>query len=78
MVYFLQICTDISKKFKYIKAIHLNPSKRTHHALSENLMFNRSLSNSSRDTEQQNIKKGLTQQIFNKIDQLQTLISSEL
>ena len=61
-----------------MKAIHLNPFKRTHRALSENLMFNRSLSNSSRDTEQQNIKKGLTQQIFNKIDQLQTLISSEL
>ena len=61
MVYFLQICTDLSKKFKYIKAIYLNPSKRAHRALSENLMFNRSLSNSSRDTEQQNIKKVLTQ-----------------
>ena len=61
MVYFLQICTDLSKKFKYIKAIYLNPSKRTHRALSENLMFNRSLSNSSRDAEQQNIKKVLTQ-----------------
>ena len=51
IVYFLQICADLSKKSKSIKAIYLYPSERPHHALSENSMFYRGLSNSSRDIE---------------------------
>ena len=36
IVNFLQICADIGKKSKSIKAIYLDPSERPHHALSEN------------------------------------------
>ena len=36
IVHFLQICADVSKKSKSIKAICLDPSERSHHALSEN------------------------------------------
>ena len=56
IVHFLQICADLSKKSKSIKAIYLYSSERPHHALSENSMFYRSLSNSSRDIEEQNVK----------------------
>ena len=52
IVHFLQICADLSKKSKSIKAIYLYPSERPHHALSENSMFYRGLSNSSRDIEE--------------------------
>ena len=52
IVQFLQICADLSKKSKSIKTIYLYPSERPHHALSENSMFYRGLSNSSRDTEE--------------------------
>ena len=51
-VHFLKICTDPSKNSKSTKAIYLYPSERPHHALSENSMFYRGLSNSSRDTEE--------------------------
>ena len=78
IVNFLQICVDLSKKPKFIKAIYLYPSERPHHALSENYMFYRGLNNSSQDIEEQNIKKVLNQQKFNEIHHLQTLISSEL
>ena len=74
IVNFLQICADLSKKSKSIKAIYLHPSERTYNALSENRMFCRGLSNSSRGIEEQNIKKLLTQQKFNEIHQLQALI----
>ena len=40
-----------------MKAIYLYPSKRPHHVLSENVIICRGLSNSSRDIEEQNIKK---------------------
>ena len=43
-------------KSKSVKAIYLYPSERPHHALLENSMFYRGLSNSSRD-----IKKMLAQ-----------------
>ena len=46
IVHFLQICADLSKKSKSIKAIYLYPSERPHHALSKNSMFYRSISNS--------------------------------
>ena len=59
IVHFLQICADLRKKSKSIKAIYLYPYERPHHALSENSMFYRGLSNSSRDIEDWNIKKGV-------------------
>ena len=46
---FLQICADISKKLKSIKATYFYPSERPHHAISENSIFYRSPSNISRD-----------------------------
>ena len=52
IVHFLQICADVSKKSKSIVAIYLYPSKIPHHALSENSMFERGLSKSSRDIEE--------------------------
>ena len=52
IVHFLQICADLIKKSKYIKAIYLYPSERPHHPLSENSTFYRVLSNSSRDIEE--------------------------
>ena len=52
IVHFSEICADLSKKSKSIKAIYLYPSERPHHALSENSIFYRGLSNSSRDTEE--------------------------
>ena len=52
IVHFLQICADLSKKSKSIKSIYLYPSEWHHHALSENGMFYRGLSNSSRDIEE--------------------------
>ena len=33
IVHFLQICADLSKKSKSIKAIYLHPSERPHHTL---------------------------------------------
>ena len=52
IVYFLQICADLSKKSKSIKEIYIYPSERPHHALSKNSMFYGSLGNSSRDIEE--------------------------
>ena len=51
IVHFLQICADLNKKSKSIKAIYLYPSGRPHYALLENSMFYKGLSNSSRDIE---------------------------
>ena len=39
IVFFLQICADLNKKPKFIEAIYFYPSKRPHHALSENSIF---------------------------------------
>ena len=52
IVHFLEICADLGKRSKSIKAIYLYSSERPHHALLENNMFYRGLSNSSRDTEE--------------------------
>ena len=41
IVHFLQICADLSKKPKYIKAIYFYPFERPRHALSENSIFYR-------------------------------------
>ena len=51
IVHFWQICASLNKKSKSIKTIHLYPSERPHHALSENSMFYRFL-NSSQDIEE--------------------------
>ena len=48
IVHFLQNCANLSKKSKSIEAIYLYPSERPHQALSEDSMFYRGLSNSSR------------------------------
>ena len=37
--FFLQICADLSKKPKSIKAIYFYPSERPHHALSKIVFF---------------------------------------
>ena len=34
--FFFQFCADLSKKFKYVKAIYIYASERSHYALSEN------------------------------------------
>ena len=52
IMHFLKICADLSKKSKSVKAIYLYPSGKPHHALSENSMFHRGLSNSSCDIEE--------------------------
>ena len=39
VVHFLQICADLSKKCKSIKAIYLYPSEILHHALSKIVCF---------------------------------------
>ena len=77
-MHFLHICADLSKNLNLLNAIYLYPSERPRHTLSENSMFYRDLSNSSRDIEEKNIKKVLTQQKIYKIHQLQILISSKL
>ena len=69
-------CADLSEKS--IKAIYIYPFERPRHAISENSMFYSGLRNSSRDIEAKNIKKVLTQQKFNKIHQLQMLMSFKL
>ena len=51
-VHILNICAKLSKKLKSIKAIYSYSSERPHHALSENSMFYRGMSNSSKDIEQ--------------------------
>ena len=61
-----------------MKAIYLYPSKRPHHVLSENVIICRGLSNSSRDIEEQNIKKKVqTPEKFDEFHQFQTLRSSK-
>ena len=52
IVHFCTTCVDLSKKSKSINAIYLYPPKILHHALSENSIFYRGMSNSSRDSEE--------------------------
>ena len=47
----LQISADFSKKSISIKAIYFDPSERPRHALLENSIFYRGMSNSSRDND---------------------------
>ena len=78
MVHFLQVCPDLSQKSKSIKEIYLYLYERTNHALSENSVFCGGRNNGLRDIIEQNIKRVLTQQNFNRIHQLLTLTSSKL
>ena len=48
IVYYLQICADLSKKSKCIKASYYHPPERPHSALSGNKFF-RGQKNNSRD-----------------------------
>ena len=50
------LCADLSKKSKFVRVIYLYLSERPDHVLSENSMFYRGLSNSSRNIQEQNIK----------------------
>ena len=74
-MHFLQLCADLSKKSKSIKAKYrLYPSERPYHALSEN---SKSMSNSSADIWEENIKNVQTQQKFNKIHQFHQIVNSK-
>ena len=77
MVQFLPIWDNLSKESKSIGSLYSYASERLHYALSENSMFYRGLSTSSQDIEEWNIKKVLTQQKFNEVYQIQTLIPSK-
>ena len=72
------ILTIFKYKNEYHKQLYLYSPERPQHALVENNMFYRDLSNSSQDIQGKNIKKVLIQHKFTKIHQLQTLISSKL
>ena len=52
IVHLLQICADISKTSKCIKAIYLYSSERPYRFLSRNSMFYRGLSNSPQDIDE--------------------------
>ena len=75
----MQVCVDLSKRYKSIKLIYLYLSERLHHALSENNMFyKKGLSNSSGDIEDLNIKKSADLKKFNKFINFKMLISFKL
>ena len=78
IAHLLQICADLSKKPKPIKAIYLYASERTHHVLSENRIFIEVRATVHGILKNKMPKKVLTQQNFNKIHQLQTIIPSKL
>ena len=48
-VYFLQVCADLSKKSKSVKAIYIYASESSHYTLSENGMVYRGLNHRSWD-----------------------------
>ena len=52
IVHLLQMCADISKTSKCIKAIYLYSSERPYRVLSRNSMFCRGLSNSPQDIDE--------------------------
>ena len=78
ILHFFQICADLSKKPKSIKAIYFYPSERPHHALSENRIFIGVQATVHEILKNKIPEKVLTQQKFKKIHQLKTLISSKL
>ena len=77
-VSFLQFCGYLNKKPKPVKAIYIHARERSRYALSENDIVYRGLSHRYYEILAIKIsKKILTQQKFDKILQLQTLISPE-
>ena len=78
IVHYLQICAGLSKKPKSIKAIYFYPSERFHHALSEHSIFIGVRATVNKILKNKISKELLTQQKFNKIHQLHTLMSSKL
>ena len=79
IMHILQICADLSKISKSIKAIYLHPSEKPHHALSENsVLYRVSEQHFARYWGIKYQKKVLNQQNFNEIHHLETLISSKL
>ena len=72
-----QLCADLSKKSKSVKAIYLCASESCHPTLSENGMVFRGLGTVHEITAIKVSKKMLTQQKIKKIFRLQTLISSK-
>ena len=73
IVHYLQICADLSKKPKSIKAIYFYPSERFHHALSENSIFIGVRAIIHKILNNKVSKNVLTQQKFKRIHQLQTI-----
>ena len=45
--HFLQFCADLSKKYKFVKAIYIYASESSHYTLSENDMVYRGQSHRS-------------------------------
>ena len=74
-VHFLQFCADLSKKSKSVKAIYIYASKSSHYTLSEMVWFLGVRVIVHEILAIKISKKMLTQQKFNKILCLQTLIS---
>ena len=65
----LQICANLSKKPKYIKAIYFYPFERPHHALLENSVFSlgSEILTVHEILKDKTLRKVLTQQKINKI-----------
>ena len=74
IVHYLQICADLSKKPKSIKAIYFYPSERFYHALSENSIFIGVRAIIHKILNNKISINVMTQQKFKKIHQLQTIL----
>ena len=73
-VLFLHFCADLSKRPNSVKVAYIYASENFRYTLSENDLVYRRPMNCSWDVSNENIKKMLTLQKFNKILQLKTLI----
>ena len=78
IVQFFASFAELSKKPKSIKAIYFYPSERFHHALSEHSIFIGVRATFNKILKNKISKEVLTQQKFNKIHQLHTLMSFKL
>ena len=74
-LHFLEFCADLSKKSKSVKAIHIYVSNSSHYTISDNDRFIEVWTTVYEILAIKISKKILTQQKFNKILRLQTLIS---
>ena len=74
-VHFLQFCADLSKKPKSVKTIYVHAFESSHYILSKNYMAYRVWATVLEILAIKIPKKMLTQQKYNKILRLQTLIS---